>query len=100
MSFPWRRLLAVTALAAGFLLVAACGGEEEAAGPESTRDVPMFRVDPAHTGLNPGPGLERSPKLLWRFHAGGCSSPAVVDGVVYIGSADDDVYALDAETGQ
>ena len=28
------------------------------------------------------------------------SSPAVVDGVVYVGSDDDHVYALDAASGQ
>ena len=64
--------------------------------------MPMFRGDPAHTGVNPGPGFESSPRLLWRFQTGGNvdSSPAVVDGVVYIGSGDEYVYALDAATGK
>lgn len=33
---------------------------------------------------------------LWRFETGGpvSSSPAVVDGVVYIGSTDNYVYAI------
>ena len=37
----------------------------------------------------------------WRFEARGdiLSSPAVVDGVVYVGSKDNYVYALDATTG-
>lgn len=68
--------------------------------------VPMFRGNPAHTGENPGPGVERSPMVLWRFDAGadlmfsGVSSVAVADGVVYIGSNDNYVYALDAATGK
>ena len=37
--------------------------------------------------------------LLWSFPAAGTSSPAVVDGVVYVGSSDDNVYALNASTG-
>jgi outer membrane protein assembly factor BamB len=39
--------------------------------------------------------------LLWKFTTGAqvVSSPAVVEGVVYIGSFDSNVYALDAETG-
>lgn len=37
----------------------------------------------------------------WRFAAGGAvdSSPAVVGGVVYVGSDDDKVYAINASTG-
>ena len=38
---------------------------------------------------------------LWNYTTGGgvYSSPAVVDGVVYIGSDDDNVYALNATNG-
>ncbi|MDQ0935146.1 serine/threonine-protein kinase [Streptomyces turgidiscabies] len=41
-------------------------------------------------------GVER-----WRFATGGLvyASPTVADGVVYIGSDTDDLYALDTETG-
>ena len=37
----------------------------------------------------------------WAFYAGGevISSPAVADGVVYVGSYDDDLYALAASNG-
>ena len=40
--------------------------------------------------------------LLWRYKTGHfvVSSPAVVDGVVYVGSYDSYVYALDADSGQ
>src|SRR5690348_15313085 len=39
--------------------------------------------------------------IAWTFQTGGAvnSSPAVVDGVVYVGSSDGSVYALDAITG-
>ncbi|MDO0933617.1 PQQ-binding-like beta-propeller repeat protein [Streptomyces sp. DG2A-72] len=41
------------------------------------------------------------PRLRWRYTTGEAviSSPTVVDGVVYIGSDDNNVYALDAATG-
>ncbi|MFF8612211.1 PQQ-binding-like beta-propeller repeat protein [Streptomyces sp. NPDC015350] len=40
--------------------------------------------------------------LRWRHRTGGAvaSSPAVVDGTVYVGSDDKNVYALDAATGK
>jgi outer membrane protein assembly factor BamB len=38
--------------------------------------------------------------LKWSYTTGGWdSSPAVANGVVYVGSGDDNVYALDANTG-
>ena len=62
--------------------------------------VPMFHVDPAHTGVNPGPGPIANPEVLWTFETGGHrSSPAVVDGTVYAGSLDGFLYAVDALTG-
>ena len=119
----WRYVLVVAALMAVSLLAVACRGlsahapspsaatEEVTATPTAAEPgggggagggVPMFRGDPAHTGVNPGPAVESSPRLLWRFQTGDdvWSSPAVVDGVVYVGSTDNYVYALDAETGE
>src|SRR5262245_28525917 len=50
--------------------------------------VPMFRGGPARTGENPGPGPAGKPIVRWRAGIGEMigSSPAVVDGVVYVGS--------------
>ena len=47
----------------------------------------------------PLPGDE---SLLWRHLTGGpvFSAPTVVDGVIYAGSEDGRIYALDAETGE
>jgi hypothetical protein len=67
-------------------------------------DVPMFRGNPAHTGEMPGPGPDPDRPIAerWSFTAGGPvnGSPAVVDGVVYVGSLDGDVYAIDAASGE
>ena len=49
---------------------------------------PLYAID-AHTGT-----------LLWSYVVNGSSvPPAVADGIVYFGSADDNVYALNARNG-
>ena len=60
-------------------------------GPEPARDEPV----PPSSAYEPG-------EVIWSYrHTGGAvwSSTAVADGVVYVGSADGYVYALDAENG-
>lgn len=61
----------------------------------------MFRADPSHSGMNDDGGTMPDGILKWMNISGDriYSSPAVVDGVVYIGSDDNNVYAFDAETG-
>jgi outer membrane protein assembly factor BamB len=61
----------------------------------------MFRHDLAHSGSAETSGLLPQGTLKWVFPTGAPihSSPAVVDGSVYIGSQDYKLYALDAETG-
>ncbi|OPX68833.1 MAG: outer membrane biogenesis protein BamB [Methanoregulaceae archaeon PtaB.Bin108] len=61
----------------------------------------MFRADPSHSGMNDDGGITPVETLVWMNISGDrvYSSPAVVDGVVYIGSDDNNVYAFDAETG-
>jgi hypothetical protein len=65
-------------------------------------DWPMFHHDPAHTG-QADDTVEPPLELLWKYKTGDAvfSSPAVADGVVYVGSWDADahVYALDADSG-
>ena len=59
------------------------------------------------TGGDGGQGTDESfvledPTLLWSYTTGGwvVTAPAVVDGVVYVGSDDYSVYALNAASGE
>ena len=55
----------------------------------------MFHGDPEHTGAYDNGGV------LWTFPTGMyvTSTPALYNGLVYVGSWDDNVYALNAATG-
>ncbi len=62
----------------------------------------MFRADPWHSGMNDDGGTMPDGILKWSYETADrvYSSPAIVDGVVYFGSDDSRIYALDAETGE
>lgn len=64
-------------------------------------DVAMFRGDPAHSGVYSSPSAPTLATVKWKFKTNGkvVSSPAVVDGVVYFGSADRNLYAVNAADG-
>jgi serine/threonine-protein kinase len=99
------------------LLAASCATVQRAAAqipcgptdrPSLTRSInwPQFHFDAAHSGCNPYESTLNSDNvrdlvLDWQFATGGAvgSSPAVVNGVVYIGSYDSYLYALNAKTG-
>jgi len=68
--------------------------------PEA-EDWPSYRGGPALQGVAPG-SLAGDLELAWTFEAGGAitSSPVVAGGLVYFGSDDYHVYALDAATGE
>src|SRR4030042_903481 len=84
-----------------FLLSALAGvqfvGKVSAAGPY---DWPMFRHDLQHTGYSTSPAPNTN-QTLWTYTADGYANccPAVVDGKVYVGSNDNNLYCLDAATG-
>lgn len=61
----------------------------------------MFRGNLAHTGVYSAVGVQKFNTVKWRFQTGGrvISSPAVVNGMVYVGSTDKNLYALDLESG-
>jgi outer membrane protein assembly factor BamB len=61
---------------------------------------PMFHHDPAHSGYSTSTAPTTS-HILWTYMTGGSvdSSPAVVGGMVYVGSDDGRVYCLNASTG-
>jgi outer membrane protein assembly factor BamB len=96
----------ITILISGLFLVASVHLSTAESG--TSEDWPMYRSDPSHSGTGTGnPPL--TPTILWKyttdspFH----SSPAVVGGVVYIGSRysnggsfnDGSVYALNSTSG-
>lgn len=61
----------------------------------------MFRGNPQHTGVYAALAVPQFTKIKWQFHTDGqvLSSPAVAGGVLYVGSSDHFLYALDAATG-
>ncbi|HEC94457.1 MAG TPA: hypothetical protein ENI45_00650, partial [Thermoplasmatales archaeon] len=62
---------------------------------------PMFQHDPWHTGFSNSLAPETK-HVKWSRMLGGSigfSSPAVVDGKIYVGSHDQRVYCLDACNG-
>jgi len=86
-------ILLITVLFAGVVTVPAA----------AQYDTMQFRYNAAHTGdYSPVAGLVPSNgQLLWKYTTGGHikSSPAVVNGVVYVGSNDGNIYAISANTG-
>ncbi|HEY2446067.1 MAG TPA: PQQ-binding-like beta-propeller repeat protein [Rhizomicrobium sp.] len=61
----------------------------------------MFRGDLAHGGVYAATPIASAPTLKWSFHTGGriVSSPAVTGQLVYVGSTDGALYAVDIATG-
>ncbi|HJV72021.1 PQQ-binding-like beta-propeller repeat protein [Ideonella sp.] len=61
-----------------------------------------FRGDAAHSGVQPGEAPRRLPGVRWTFPTGDrvVSSPTWADGVVYVGSDDGNIYAIDAASGR
>lgn len=61
---------------------------------------PMFHHDLSHTGTSTSTGPTTN-NTLWSYTTGTVeySSPAVVGGLVYVGSLNDSVYCLNATTG-
>ena len=86
-------LLLITVVFAGAVTVPAA----------AQNDTMQFRYNAQHTGdYSPVAGpVPSNGQLLWNYTITGYvgSSPAVVNGVVYVGSADNNVYALNATTG-
>ena len=68
------------------------------AGPD---DWPMFLRDPTHSAATDIAATPQG-KLKWRFDTDFplFSSPAVVEGRLYLGSGDNRIVALDADTGE
>ena len=58
----------------------------------------MFRGDPTHAGVYPGPAPRRIPPVKWKFPTGDrvVSSPVWHEGAIYFGGDDGNIYAVDA----
>ncbi len=64
--------------------------------PSVVADWSMYRADAPHTGVGTG-GPVLNPVILWNFTTNGTiGDPAVVGGVVYFGSEDGNVYAINS----
>jgi hypothetical protein len=61
-----------------------------------------FHGNIARTGVYDTPGPKQLGGVKWKFTAGGpiVTSPAIADGVVYIGAMDGHLYAIDEQTGK
>jgi len=64
-------------------------------------DWPIFRGNPAQTGVFPKP-LPAALEVLWTFATKERieGAPAIAGNVIYVASADENLYALDLATGQ
>jgi outer membrane protein assembly factor BamB len=69
--------------------------------PSFSSDASMFRGNPQHTGVYDATGVAKFSQVKWKFHTAGqvISSPAVSGGVVFVGSTDGNLYAIDRESG-
>jgi PQQ-like domain len=69
--------------------------------PALGADAATFRGDLIHSGAYDAAGVPKVAQLKWKFATKGMviSSPAVAKGVVYVGSTDGNLYAVDLETG-
>jgi glucose dehydrogenase len=70
--------------------------------PTNEKSWPMFRRNLENTGSRGIQGLTQNPSLKWRFDTGGTveSSSAIVDAVLYQGSFNEALFALNAESGE
>ncbi|HWX35856.1 MAG TPA: PQQ-binding-like beta-propeller repeat protein [Steroidobacteraceae bacterium] len=80
-----------------FLLAPVWLATAQTANPQGT-----FHSNIARTGVYPSAGPKQLNGVKWAFKSGGpiLGSPAIAAGVVYIGSLDGFVYAVDQETGK
>jgi eukaryotic-like serine/threonine-protein kinase len=70
--------------------------------PDSNRAYSMFHADPMHSGNYPSKNYKTIGNVKWKFKTGGkiFSSPAVVNDIAFIGSEDNNLYAIDIRSGK
>jgi eukaryotic-like serine/threonine-protein kinase len=69
--------------------------------PAFAQDAVMLRGNLQHTGVYDATGVPQFSKIKWKFHTAGrvISSPAVTNGMAFVGSTDGNVYAVDLQSG-
>ncbi len=72
-----------------------------AAAPVAAAPGWKFHADNQNTGMYDDGGIRPAGDIIWKFSTGHVvrSSPAVVNGMIYIGGNDGYLYSLDASTG-
>lgn len=67
--------------------------------PPRAEDWHTFMHDLGFSGMSPDRSLAPPLELLWKFKTGGplYASPVIANGILYIGSTDGKLYALDAK---
>lgn len=67
--------------------------------PPRAEDWHMFMHNIGFSGVSPDKNLVPPLELLWKFKTGGplYASPVIANGILYIGSTDGKLYALDAK---
>ncbi|MFA5213944.1 MAG: lectin like domain-containing protein, partial [Methanoregula sp.] len=68
---------------------------------QSENPAAMFRADPQHTGVYDDGGVRPTSNVMWTYmtDADVYSSPTISEDVLYIGSKDKNVYAINATNG-
>jgi eukaryotic-like serine/threonine-protein kinase len=63
--------------------------------------LPMFRGSLDHTGVYDAPPIRKLEGVKWKFNAEApiTTSPALADGVLYFGSQNGNLYAVESESG-
>ena len=70
--------------------------------PEIKSELTTFHGGPARTGVYSGESFERFDTFRWSVKTDGkvFSSPALADGTLFVGSEDENLYAIDIAAGK
>jgi eukaryotic-like serine/threonine-protein kinase len=90
-----RKVLPVLLLVCS--LLAGCG----ASPAQNSAPAVMFLGGPEHNNISQSEPLRAEPSVKWKFTTGGMvrSSPIIAGNLLYVGSHDGSLYALNVETG-
>lgn len=93
--------LLVLGIVAGAVLIGALFDRRPIPEPPPFNDVTSYRSDAQRSGIQPGPRPSGDPVLIWAAKANGPIqfNPVLASGVLFVGSDDGHLYALDARTG-